>query len=144
MRKSRTSRVSSRGASRVSAGPAGRGKRSTDDQATFRDRVAAAVRAIPRGRVASYGGVAAVVGQPRAARAVGRVLAELDDDTLPWWRVVNRNGQISARPALHATTLQRKLLEREGVRFDRRGCIDWERFGWDGRGVSNGRESEGV
>ena len=64
--------------------------------ASFRDRVHAAIRAVPEGRVASYGGIAAIIGQPRAARAVGTTLCNLPDGSdVPWWRVVNRNGEIS-------------------------------------------------
>lgn len=99
----------------------------------FTRRVHAAVRAIPYGRIASYGGIAAVMGQPRAARAVGRALCALEEGTdVPWWRVVNRNGEISIRCAIHAAALQRALLKGEGVRFDALGRINWERFGWDG------------
>lgn len=92
----------------------------------FAERVYDVVRCVPRGRVVSYGGVAALLGQPRAARAVGGALGALDDGVrVPWWRVVNRNGEIS-----HRSRLQRLLLQREGVRFDTRGRIDWRRFGW--------------
>lgn len=78
----------------------------------------------------SYGGVAALLGAPRAARGVGRALCALADAGVPWWRVVNRNGEISTRCADHGPTLQRMLLEAEGVRFSRNGRIDWKRFGW--------------
>jgi methylated-DNA-protein-cysteine methyltransferase-like protein len=107
--------------------------------ATFSERVRAAVRAIPHGHVASYGGVAAVVGQPRAARAVGRALCTLDDDVeVPWWRVINRNGEISIKCSMHGPALQRAALEAEGVEFDALGRVDWIRFGWDGSGVPPG------
>lgn len=97
----------------------------------FTQRVYEVVRRIPRGRVVSYGGVAALLGTPRAARGVGQALHALPDDTdVPWWRVVNRNGEISIRGVLHGATLQRQLLRREGVRFDASGRIDWRRFGW--------------
>jgi methylated-DNA-protein-cysteine methyltransferase related protein len=98
---------------------------------TFTHRVFAIVRRVPHGRVVSYGGVAAMLGQPRAARGVGQALHSLTDDAdVPWWRVVNRNGEISIPH--HGAVLQRALLRREGVRFDRHGRIDWARFGWDG------------
>ena len=88
----------------------------------------------PRGKIVSYGGIAALLGHPRAARGVGHALSVLPDGTdVPWWRVVNRNGEISARGAVHAVRLQRALLESEGVKFDRRGRIDWKRFGWNGK-----------
>jgi methylated-DNA-protein-cysteine methyltransferase-like protein len=83
--------------------------------------------------VFSYGGVAAMLGTPRAARGVGTALSALPLDTdVPWWRVVNRNGEISIKGESGLATLQRSLLEREKVRFDRHGRISWERFGWRG------------
>ena len=99
---------------------------------SFSQRVLRVVRRIPPGRVVSYGGVAAILGTPRAARGVGRVLAGLGDGTtVPWWRVVNRNGEISIKDPRRGAALQRMLLESEGVRFDRSGRIDWKRWGWD-------------
>lgn len=76
------------------------------------------------------------MGQPRAARAVGRALCALEDGSdVPWWRVVNRNGEISIKCTIHGPALQRALLEGEGIEFDRAGRIDWAAFGWDGSGV---------
>ena len=99
--------------------------------ASFSDRVCALVRRVPRGRVVSYGGIAALLGHPRAARGVGRALNALPDDTdVPWWRIVNRNGQISIRGVLHGAVRQRELLAAEQVRFDAAGRIDWRRYGW--------------
>lgn len=98
----------------------------------FADRVYEVVRRVPPGRVVSYGGVAALLGRPRAARGVGRALRELPDGSdVPWWRVVNYAGEISlGRLDPLAARLQRILLEAEGVEFDDRGRIDWGRFGW--------------
>ncbi|NJD11023.1 MAG: cysteine methyltransferase, partial [Gemmatimonadetes bacterium] len=85
----------------------------------------------PHGRASSYGGVAALLGQPRAARGAGQALHALPDDSdVPWWRVVNRHGEISIRGVLHGAVRQRQLLRSEGVRFGRDGRIDWRRFGW--------------
>jgi methylated-DNA-protein-cysteine methyltransferase-like protein len=102
-------------------------------QPSFGDRVHALVRRIPRGRVVSYGGVAAILGSPRAARGVGSALGALPPDTdVPWWRVVSHSGEISIKGAPGLAALQRSLLEGEGVAFDHRGRIDWERWGWRG------------
>ena len=99
--------------------------------ASFSERVYALVRRVPRGRVVSYGGVAALLGHPRAARGVGRALNALPDDTeVPWWRVVNRNGEVSIRGVLHGAARQHQLLASERVRFDRLGRIDWRKYGW--------------
>jgi methylated-DNA-protein-cysteine methyltransferase-like protein len=97
----------------------------------FTEAVYRTVRAVPRGRVVSYGGVAAILGRPRAARAVGTALWNLPDGSdVPWWRVINHNGEISIKGVLHGPRVQRALLEGEGVRFDRHGRVDWDRFGW--------------
>ncbi len=94
------------------------------------DRIYAAVQTIPRGRVATYGRVAELAGLPRRWRLVGRALKVLPEDSaIPWHRVVNAQGRISARGDGESTTVQRLLLEDEGVAFDGRGRIDLARFG---------------
>lgn len=86
------------------------------------------IAAIPRGRVASYGQVAALAGLPGRARLVGRVLAQLPPRSdLPWQRVVNARGEISTRG--ETALRQRRLLEAEGVRFSPAGRVDMRRFG---------------
>lgn len=100
-------------------------------EGSFSERVYDIVRRVPDGRVVSYGGVAAVLGRPRAARGVGHALSALTDDSdVPWWRVINHRGEISIRGAFHAHRLQRALLEDEGVVFDERGRVDFDDFGW--------------
>ena len=90
------------------------------------------VRLIPEGRVATYGQIAALANRPRNARQVGYALARLNDETVPWHRVVNVRGSISDRgfDPLESVERQRFLLQEEGVVFDRRGRIDLDRFGW--------------
>jgi methylated-DNA-protein-cysteine methyltransferase-like protein len=90
------------------------------------------VRRIPSGRVATYGTVATEAGRTGSARQVGYALAALPDGhDVPWHRVVNARGEVSARAAaVGYERLQRALLESEGVRFDERGRIDLEAFGW--------------
>jgi len=98
---------------------------------TFSERVYACVRRIPQGRIVSYGGVASLVGQPRAARGVGYALSHLPNDTeVPWWRVVNRHGGISTSRLTGQAQRQRALLEHEGVRFDDKEQASWDEFGW--------------
>lgn len=104
-------------------------RRTTATEGTYA-RIFAVVRRIPRGRVATYGQVAAVAGLPGRARQVGYALASLAPSTaVPWQRVVNAAGRISLRP-LHGGTSQRILLHREGVRFDAGDRIPLERFQW--------------
>lgn len=101
---------------------------------SFSDDVYRIVRRCPKGKVTSYGAIAAMLGKPRAARAVGTALRELPDDSrLPWWRVISSSGVISISGTVNAKAYQRALLEREGVRFDRAGKVDWEKFGWKAR-----------
>jgi methylated-DNA-protein-cysteine methyltransferase related protein len=92
-------------------------------------RIFRAVGAIPEGRVASYGEVAARAGLPGRARQVGSALRELGDGdgSVPWHRVVNASGRISL--AGDAGVEQRRRLLREGVIFDARGRIDLGQFG---------------
>ena len=81
------------------------------------ERIWQAVAAIPKGKVASYGQVAALAGMPSHARLVGRVLAQLPEGTrLPWHRVVNASLRISL-PEGPSARLQRQRLQREGVAF---------------------------
>jgi len=89
------------------------------------------VALVPSGRVATYGQVARLLGHPRGARQVGYALARAPDDrALPWHRVVNARGVISARRKPGYEEFQRLLLEDEGVEFDARGRIPLARFQW--------------
>jgi methylated-DNA-protein-cysteine methyltransferase-like protein len=90
-----------------------------------------AVRRIPRGKVATYGQVAAIAGLGRGARQVGYAMHALPTGTaVPWHRVVNARGEISRRASGEGELDQRLRLEAEGVRFSWRGRIDLRRHGW--------------
>ena len=94
-------------------------------------RIYQVVRRIPRGRVATYGQVAMMAGIGRQARQVGYALHALPAaQRIPWQRVVNARGEISLRAGSDNDRLQRLLLEEEGVRFDRSGRIDLDRYRW--------------
>lgn len=102
-------------------------------------RIDAVVRGIPRGRVATYGQVAALAGRPGQARQVGYALHTLGEGSdVPWHRVVNARGEVSPRAEPTYEPLQRALLEAEGVAFDARGRIDLERCRWDPDEVRTG------
>ncbi len=99
------------------------------DNDSFPQRVWQIVAAIPPGSVTTYGEVARLAGSPRAARQVGGVLRRLPEgSTLPWHRVVNRQGQISLTgPDLQR---QRQALLADGVQVSGSGQIDLARYRW--------------
>jgi methylated-DNA-protein-cysteine methyltransferase-like protein len=86
------------------------------------------VRRIPRGRVATYGQVAALLGRPRAARAVGMAMRDCPDD-VPWHRVVNARGGISVRARMSGMLTQRLRLQAEGLTL-RSGRVALSRHRW--------------
>ena len=88
------------------------------------------VRRIPRGQVATYGQIAAMLGWPRAARAVGYAMRQCPS-SVPWHRVVNASGGISLRANVSGMLTQRVLLEQEGVRV-RKGRIRLDQYRWRG------------
>ena len=96
----------------------------------FDRAVYALVRQIPRGRVATYGQLAALLGHPRAARAVGYAMKRCPLG-IPWQRVLNAHGGISLRANVGGMVTQRILLEHEGVPF-RRGSVNLGRYRWAG------------
>ena len=95
---------------------------------TLFSKIYALTRKIPQGKVASYGQIARALGMPHGARTVGWAMHDCPED-VPWHRVVNAQGKISARPTLGFHT-QRARLKSEGVRFDREGKIDLKKYGW--------------
>jgi len=100
------------------------------DQRLF-PRIYEVVRQVPRGRVASYGQIAEIVGAGCDARMVGYAMAATPEGSdVPWQRIVNREGKISL-PG-QGGEIQRMRLEAEGITFDARNRIDMKRFGWAG------------
>ena len=90
-----------------------------------------AVRAVPYGRVCTYGQVALMIGSPGAARQVGWALHCLPVATdVPWHRVVNARGGISLRSRWGEAERQRFLLEAEGIEFDANGHINLDTYGY--------------
>lgn len=93
-------------------------------------RIYEVVRAIPWGRVATYGQVARLAGLPGSARQVGYALHALPNDLeVPWQRVVNAKGRVSSRAEPLLEDVQRELLMAEGIVF-RHGRLDLSRFRW--------------
>ena len=94
-------------------------------------RIFAAIAAIPPGRVASYGAIAARAGLPGRARLVGRVLGEVPDGMeLPWFRVLRSSGQIAFPPGSRGFREQSRRLRAEGVEV-KNGKVPLSRFGLD-------------
>ncbi|MGX8177048.1 MULTISPECIES: MGMT family protein [Exiguobacterium] len=90
----------------------------------FTLKVVQIIRSIPPGRVMTYGQVARLAGNPRAARQVARILHSLSrTEQLPWHRVLNAKGEISLEGEE-----QQLALEAEGVVFDRAGKLSLSRY----------------
>lgn len=87
------------------------------------------IRSIPRGRVTSYGEIAARAGLPRRARMVGRILGDYSALKLPWQRVLRSDGRIAFPVGSRGHREQRARLIEEGV-VVRNGRVDLARFGW--------------
>ena len=111
---------------------------SPPDPRAYNARVYELVRAIPAGRVASYGQIARLIPlvggiDPDAyfrlsPRWVGGAMAAAPDD-VPWQRVINGQGKVSDRPGF-GVIVQRKLLEEEGIVFDDHDRVDLKRYAW--------------
>lgn len=107
-------------------------KRSTADTPTASDRYArilATVRKIPRGRVATYGQIAALSGFPKQPRLAGYALHHAGDGALPWHRVINAQGRLSFPSDSDTYQKQKDRLEAEGVPL-LSGRVDLERYRW--------------
>ncbi len=96
----------------------------------FTQQIIDVIQTIPPGKILSYGRVAALAGNPQAARQVARVLHAMSEKyELPWHRVVSASGRISL-PEGRGYELQRAMLESEGVYLSGSGCIDLDRYLW--------------
>jgi methylated-DNA-protein-cysteine methyltransferase related protein len=108
------------------------------------EAIYAVVRRIPRGRVTTYGGVAALLGKPRGARQVGYALAALRGarHDVPWQRVLGARPRGRAAVSIldpMGAAVQEAKLRKEGVRLDDRGMVDLARYGWKARGRPRAR-----
>jgi methylated-DNA-protein-cysteine methyltransferase-like protein len=94
-------------------------------------RVYAAIAAIPPGRVASYGAIAARAGLPGRARLVGKLLGEVPDGMeLPWFRVLRSSGHIALPAGSRGFREQCRRLRAEGVEV-KNGRVALSAFGLD-------------
>ena len=98
----------------------------------FTNRVIRIIKAIPAGKVCTYGGVAALAGNPRAARQVVRILKSMSrTEGLPWHRIINAKGRIVLKDP-EDFYLQADLLQKDGVEVTEDGKIDLRLFLWTG------------
>ena len=92
-------------------------------------RIYEAVKKIPKGRVATYGKVAEMAGNPRMSRAVGNALHKNPDpDHIPCYRVVNSKGELAGAFAFGGEEVHRKLLEADGIEVVN-GKVDLKKYG---------------
>lgn len=93
------------------------------------EKIYAVVKTIPKGKVATYGQVATLAGNPRWSRVVGYTLHNNPEPgVIPCHRVVNREGRLAPSFAFGGEEMQRKLLEAEGIIFELDGRIDLEKY----------------
>lgn len=105
----------------------------------FTREVKRVLRSVPRGRVATYGQIAALAGRERAARGVAWILHSSSESAgLPWHRVIGGGGAISL-PRGRGFEEQKKRLLAEGVAVGPQGRIDLKRYRWEPRAGAAGR-----
>jgi methylated-DNA-protein-cysteine methyltransferase-like protein len=98
---------------------------------TFFEEVYNIVKKIPKGRVATYGQIARILGNPRKAKIVGWALhTNPYNDGMPCHRVVNSKGELSGCEAFGGFEQHKKMLEDEGIIFDNRGIINLQTYLW--------------
>ncbi len=97
------------------------------------EKIYSAVRKIPRGKVCTYGQIAAMAGNPRWSRVVGYALhVNPEPGTIPCHRVVTKNGELSKAFAFGGENMQRILLAEEGIEFLDDGRVDMKKHFWCG------------
>ncbi len=93
------------------------------------EKIYEVVKSIPKGKVATYGQVARLAGNPHWSQVVGYALhVNPDPEKIPCHRVVNRFGEVSTAFVFGGSNAQRSLLESEGVGFDTDGRVIMEEY----------------
>ena len=96
---------------------------------TVFERIYEVVKSIPKGKVATYGQVALLAGNPRWSRVVGYALHNNPaPGIIPCHRVVNREGKVAEAFVFGGGNVQRTLLEQEGIIFEEDGRIDLKKY----------------
>ena len=113
------------------------------DETSYRERVYEIVRAIPPGRVMTYGQIAEILGEGYTPRTVGYVMRGADSEDVPWQRVINSQGACSTGRMTMPVNLQQNMLESEGVVFSGKAKCDLEKYLWYPEGFEReGEESQ--
>ena len=100
------------------------------DEPSYRETVYELVRRIPRGRVMTYGQIAAILGEGYTARTVGYVMHGANETKLSWQRVINSQGKCSTGKITLPVNLQQSMLESEGIKFNAAGKCDLNTYLW--------------
>jgi methylated-DNA-protein-cysteine methyltransferase related protein len=118
---------------KISKKPAAEKPRSTVKEFSFFQDVYEVVRQIPKGRVTSYGAIAAYLGTKLSARMVGWAMnaAHIAKPKVPAQRVVNRNGMLSGKHHFGTPTLMEELLKKDGVAVKDDTVVDFKKRFWD-------------
>ena len=103
------------------------------DSTSFFEDVFEVARQIPKGRVTSYGAIAAFLGTRKSARMVGWAMnmAHSIQPKVPAQRVVNRNGMLTGKHHFATPVLMQQLLEKEGIKIENDTVVDFENKFWD-------------
>lgn len=98
----------------------------------FTKKVLSLVKKIPKGKVATYGQIAALAGKSHAARGVGWILNSCAKPyKLPWQRVINSKGKISFHKATSEYRNQKRFLKKEKIEFETDDSINLDVYGWN-------------
>jgi methylated-DNA-protein-cysteine methyltransferase-like protein len=97
---------------------------------SFTEEVVEIIKAIPKGKVATYGQVARIAGNPRAARQVVRTLnTQTKKHNLPWHRMINAQGKIAIKDPMGADEQKARLVA-EGVEVSEKNTISLKKYQW--------------
>ncbi len=100
------------------------------------EKIYDAVKKIPKGKVCTYGQIAAIAGNPRWSRVVGYALhVNPEPGVIPCHRVVTKNGEVSKAFAFGGENMQRLLLSEEGIEFLDDGRVDLKKHFWNGNTI---------
>ena len=104
---------------------------------SFFKRVYALVKQVPKGKVVTYGQVAALLGNPRMSRQVGYALHVNPEpgDVIPCHRVIDRFGSLTRGFAFGGIEVQAAMLSAEGIEVSETFTVDLEKYRWDGQGA---------